>query len=108
MDPGLQKIKSIKLLGISLPLTNYIINTLNNKIYFRVGVTDYIATMTPGVYDYSTILSEIKTAMEATSFGGVITVLYSDSTLKFTINSTVSFLFTWGEFTISSAAYILG
>jgi hypothetical protein len=108
MYPGLQNIKSVKLLGISLPLTNYIINTLNNNIYFRVGVTDYVATITPGVYDYSTILSAIKTSMEATGFGGIVTVIYSDSTLKFTIASTVSFLFTWGEFTDNSSAYILG
>jgi hypothetical protein len=85
MRPGLQNIKSVKLSGISLPLTNYIINTLNNNIYFRVGVIDYIATITPGVYDYSTFLNQIKSAIELTGFGGIITVIYSDTTLKFTI-----------------------
>jgi hypothetical protein len=108
MYPGLQNIKSFKLLRISLPLTNYIINDFNNQIYFRVGVTDYIGTILPGVYDYSTILTVIKTAMEVTGFGGIITVTYNDSTLKFTVASTVSFLFTWGEFSDNSAAYILG
>jgi hypothetical protein len=105
MYPGLQNIKSVKLLGILLSFINYIINTLNNNIYFRVGV--YTAIMTPGVYDYSFILTEIKTTMKTTSFGRIITVTYSDFTLKFIIASTVSFLFTWGEFSTNSAAYIL-
>lgn len=107
LKPALTSVKSIKLLSVGLPLTNYIVDSTNNKIYFNDGTTDFTATLSNGVYDSDSILSAIKTAMEATGYGGVITVTYSDITLKFTITSTLNISLSWGT-TENSAAYLFG
>jgi len=105
--PGIEPIKQIKLCGVSLPLTNYIIDASNQNIYFSDG-TNYIGVLTPGVYDYTTILAEIKSAMEATAYAGTITATYSLTSFKFTVAGSVNFAFTFGTNTTNSAAYILG
>lgn len=107
LKPGIEPITSVSLCAVSLPLTNYIINSSNQNIYFDDG-TAYVAQISEGVYDYITILLAIKTAMEATAYAGVITAVYDSQTFKFTISGTVPFLFTWGTNQSNSAAYILG
>lgn len=98
MDTALDRVKQVKLCGLVLPLTNYIIDEYNQNIYFSDG-TSYTAVMTPGVYDYISILAEIKRAMEATAYAGTITATYSDSALKFTIAGTVNFALQFGTYT---------
>ena len=53
LNPGIQPIKYVKLLGVSIPLSNYIITALNQDIYFTDNGTSiqYVAYITPGVYD---------------------------------------------------------
>ncbi len=107
LNPGLEPIQSIKLSGLALPLTNYIVDSTNQNIYFSDG-TDYVGAMTPGIYDYITILNEIKTAMEATAYTGTITATYDDSTFKFNIAGTIAFSLDFATYTSGSAAYLLG
>jgi hypothetical protein len=107
IKPGISPIKTVKLCGLVLPLTNYIVDTSNQNIYFSDG-TDYIAILTPGIYDYVTILTEIKSAMEATAYAGTITAIYDVFTFKFTIVGTIAFSLTFETNTSNSAAYLLG
>lgn len=107
MRPGLKPIKSVRLLAISVPLTNYIVDTTNQNIYFNDG-TDRIGVIPPGVYDSYSILAVIASAMESSGYTGTITVTYSQTTFNYTITGTVAFSLTFGTNTINSAAYILG
>jgi hypothetical protein len=95
-------------LALALPLSNYTVNTTNNQIYFNDGVSDYIATITPGIYNSDNIITAIKTAMEATGYVGTITVTFSENTYKLTISSTTNFMLQFQTFTTNSASHILG
>lgn len=107
LNPGIKPIRSIKLCALVLPLTNYIVDSSNQNIYFS-GPFSYVATLTPGIYDYVSILPEIKRAMEATAYAGTITATYDTSTFKFTIAGTIDINFTFGTNTLNSSAYLLG
>jgi hypothetical protein len=108
LQPSIGSIKRIKLLALAMPLSNYTINSTNNLIYFNDGVTDYIATITPGVYNSDNIVTAIKTAMEATGYAGTITVTFSENTYKLTISSTTNFMLQFQTLTDNSANHILG
>lgn len=107
LKPGISPIKSIKLCGLVLPLTNYIVDQNNQNIYFSDG-SNYTAVLTPGIYDYVSILPAIKTAMEATAYAGTITATYDVNTFKFNIAGSVNFGFTFGTNRLNSASYLLG
>jgi len=51
--------------NITMAQLLYNITAANNQIRFAEGVTEFTATITPGVYDDSDILTAIKTALEA-------------------------------------------
>lgn len=91
--------------------TLYTFDTSNNKIYFQenAGIAA-TATITPGVYDITTLPAQIKTQMEAVSPNvRTYTITYSSSTMKFTIAvSAGTFQFLFGTNTTSSAAQRLG
>lgn len=106
ISPSLSKIKSAELVSVSIPQTNYIITSSNNKIYFTDG-TSYTATITEGIYDYITILPEIKTKMEATAYAGTITLTYNDN-FKFEFAGSVNFGFEFGTYTTNSMNEVLG
>jgi hypothetical protein len=88
LKPAIFSLKSVKLLALSLPISNYMVDTTNNQIYFTDGVTEYIGNITPGIYNSDNIITAVKTAMEATGFGGTVTVTFSETTYKLTITST--------------------
>jgi hypothetical protein len=94
------------LLSTSIPLSNYIINDNNNILRFSDG-TNYTATIVSGIYDHLTILTAIKTAMEATAYAGTITVSYDVVSYKFTITSSTPIILQFLN-TTDSIAYILG
>lgn len=52
---------------------NFDIDSTNNKIYFQVGSTEYTATLTGGSYSFSTLKTEIATALNA-AFSGTYSV----------------------------------
>jgi hypothetical protein len=100
--------KSVKLLALALPLSNYIINDSNNIIYFTDNVTDFEASIIPGIYNSDNIVVAIKTAMEATGFAGITTVTFSENTYRLTITSTVNVSLQFSTFMPNSAYQILG
>jgi len=107
LKPGYKMIKRVKLLAVVLPLTNYIIDSNNNLIYFSDG-TNKIATIQPGVYDYQSITTAINTAFQNAAYTGVMNSSYSTTTLSFTLTGTTAFSLLFGTNTLNSAAYILG
>jgi hypothetical protein len=93
---------------MSLPISNYIVDDTNNQIYFTNGISEYIASITPGIYNSDNIVTAVKTAMEATGFGGTVTVTFSENTYMLTIASTVNFGLQFETYGDNSASHILG
>jgi hypothetical protein len=108
LKPAIFSVKSVHLLALSLPITNYTVDSTNNLIYFTDRVTEYIATITSGIYTSNDITTAIKTAMEATGYGGVITATFSENTYMLTIDSTVNIELQFGTYSNNSASHILG
>lgn len=104
LQPGIMQPKTVTLKYVSIPLTNFTVSSSNNVIYFG----GYTATITPGVYDYISIATAVKNAMEATAYAGTITVTYDTLTYLFTISGTVAFTLDFGTNTTNSMAYLLG
>ena len=100
-----------KLLSFAFTNNIYNVNESNNKIYFTEDYNDATyeleATLTNGIDDASDLKANIVKAMDAVS-NGTITVVYDDTTNKFTITNTVPFYFTFGSNTANSASKLLG
>jgi hypothetical protein len=100
----LKNITSIRLIGGNLPANFYNINTDWNKFSFLENTTKYIITLNPGLYDGSSIATELARALNNSGLSNVYSVTYSTTTLKLTIRRTsgtynFSFLFQTGEYT---------
>jgi V8-like Glu-specific endopeptidase len=98
---------ALKALYCSVDYEN--INGHNSKIYFREGGIDKVATLTTGYYTISSLLTEIKSAMDTAS-GGTNTFTVTRSTLpqRLVISGTSAFELTFGTNTANSSAEILG
>jgi len=60
--------KTFKLAYAFIPITWYNVNETNNKFYFEeVPSVTIIATIPTGIYNNTTILNAVKTAMESVS-----------------------------------------
>jgi hypothetical protein len=108
LKPAIMSVKSVKLLALALPLSYYIINDSNNLIYFTDGVTDFEATIVPGIYNSDNIGLAIKNAMESVGYVGTISTYFSENTYTLTIISTTNFSLQFGTFMANSAYQILG
>jgi hypothetical protein len=53
---------------------------INIYIYIIYIITEYIGNITPGIYNSDNIVTAVKTAIEATGFGGTVTVTFSKNT----------------------------
>ena len=86
----------------------FVVTTANNDIDFKEDAGDLLATITPATYTAQTLVTEIKTRMDAA--GGTYTVSYSESTGKFTIARTGNFTLLWqsGANTAHTAGSLLG
>lgn len=108
VSPSFCNIASVRVLSLTLPISFYNISSRNNIVYFSVGATPYVATLTEGNYDASTMAVELKARMDAAS-GSVFTVVPSTATGKFTVSVAAgTFRFTFGTNTSSSAGPSLG
>jgi hypothetical protein len=87
--------------------SNPTVHAYNNKLYFTESVAGALtATLNAGVYDSTTILTEVKRALDAASGLGPYTVTYDATTTLISVtpdSGTVSF-----QDGSNSAHYLLG
>ncbi len=95
------------LTSVQIPVSYYNVNSNNNSIIFNEGGADLTATITPGVYDTSSLPAAIKTAMDAKS-GSSYTVTYSSITSKLTIAITAGTYTIKGDSKLNTSTYIMG
>ena len=112
VNPAVTAVNRISLCNVTFPNTVYNVNSNNNIIYFFEYVsssTQLTATITPGAYNYGTLLTAIQTAMNAASVHSfTYTATYSATTFMITITSTGSFGLSFGTYTTNSIANIIG
>lgn len=98
-----------KLLSFVSTNNIYNVNDTNNKIYFRVGPFDLIATLTNGFNDINDLKQNIEDAINNSALlYGTWSVSVDTKTNKFTITSTASYSFTFGTNTNNSSRKLLG
>lgn len=83
------RISSISIDYVEIPYTFYVISTVNNVLTFDGGLVT--VTITPGNYTAATLCGELTTKMTAAFVGQTITVTYSTTSMKLTINKNVAF-----------------
>lgn len=91
--------------------TIYNINSYNNSFAFTDGSGAYTGvTLTPGVYDSSGLVTEMKARMEAANSGArTFTITYSSTTSKLTfVPSAGNLSFQFGTYTTNSAYRAFG
>lgn len=100
----IEKVKSIQLKAVSLPITHYIIDDTNNIFYFGGALQ---AIIPPGTYDISDLQIIMKIQIEGVSGGISVNISYSYATqfLTFEFSSAVTLNF---SNTLNSIAEILG
>lgn len=98
-----------KLLSFSFTNNLFNVNETNNKIYFREGVSDLVATLTNGYYDITSLKDNISSAMNNVATG-TISVSIDTDTNKYTITNpfATNFYFTFGTNTSNSSRKLLG
>lgn len=104
LTPALNSCKQVDLVSFAMPNTQYNVNSTNNKIYFNDGANKE-CFLTIGNTDLSTLLTEIKTAMEGVS-GLIFTVTYTLQE-KIQITATGNFFMRFSVLA-NSASAILG
>ena len=102
---NLKNIQSIRLIGGSVPGKLYNINTGWNQFTFLENNIKYTCTLIPGVYDGTSISTELKRALNSiVGISNSYNVVYSATTLKLTITRSsgtynYSLLFQTGTYT---------
>lgn len=92
LDTTFKDVLEIELLSANIPKSEYNINNSNNTIHFQVGATEYSASLAVGTYtSLSTLLTDLKTAMDGSGSGLTYTLTSSTLTNKITISATGSF-----------------
>lgn len=92
LDTTFKDVLEIELLSASIPKSEYNINGSNNTIHFDVGGTEYTAELAVGTYtSLSTLLTDLKAAMDSSGSGLTYTLTSSTLTNKITISATGAF-----------------
>ena len=89
--PKVQCFNTIKLLDLSVAQTQYVFSSSNNSITFMEGATTYTATITPGNYSATELVTVLPGFF--TAGGGLLiyTCTYSSITGKLTISASGPF-----------------
>jgi hypothetical protein len=94
-----------EVVSFQCPMTQYNINSTNNRVFFNDGVNrDF--TIATGNYSSYDFLTELENQFNNVSSG--YTVTYSDISMKITITNVVVFSLLFGTNTTNTSAYILG
>lgn len=96
--------------SITIPYTQYVVDTHNQNIYFQENGVDVNAVLTPGFYNATDLATEIESVMNA---AGANTYSVTNNTLTYTFTiartaGAVTFNFTWGTNTSNSARKLMG
>lgn len=99
----LKDITSIRLIGGSVPGNLYNINSDWNKFTFFENISIYTITLNIGLYDATSLATELKRALNNSGLSNIYDVVYSTTTLKLTIKRisgtyNFSILFQTGEY----------
>jgi hypothetical protein len=86
LDREVKRVRRIQLVSIQVPFTYYVINATNNVVELSAGT----GLLPEGNYNISTMLSQLKTTMDAIG-GGPYTLATSNTTHKLTITSAGAF-----------------
>ena len=107
--PGISYASKFTLLNAMIPNTTYNVTAANNTIYWQeAGPTNFSATISPGAYSITTLLSSVVAAMNAVGTP-TYTATYNPITFLVTVaNSTTTFAFTFGTHTTNSIGYAMG
>lgn len=81
----IKDITSIRLVGGNVPANLYNINTGWNKFSFLENLTTYTITLNTGLYDGTSLATELKRALNNSGLANVYDVTYSSTSLKITI-----------------------
>ena len=81
----IKDITSIRLVGGNIPANIYNINTGWNKFSFLENLINYTITLNNGLYDGTSLASELKRALNNSGLANVYDVSYSNTSLKLTI-----------------------
>jgi len=100
----MKDVKSIQLVGGTIPTRIYNINTGWNQFTFRQGSVLYTVTLTPGRYTMTTLASELQTQLNAIApIGNQYTAIFSSTTDQLEVtrisgSDTFAFLFSSGVY----------
>jgi hypothetical protein len=108
LQTPLTNLNEVSLMAVSIPITSTNVSSFNNLINFSTSSTAYVATVTSGIYDVNSIIPAVQNAMNATSYGGTVTMTYNPATYMYTITSTIPISLTFGTNTTHSIANFLG
>jgi hypothetical protein len=99
--------KSCTPVFLTMPLSQYNINSTNNSIHFQTDSNVYDVTLIPGNYDVYDFIHELESALNEALPGFIVE--YSNISMKLTItHDTTQFRFAFGTYTTNSSAYIMG
>lgn len=94
---------------ISTDGTNIIVGPTNNVIYWTSNSTAYTATLTTATYTRATLMTEVKTQMDASADVNVFTCTYDSALQQYKIVAgTNTFKFMFATNTTNSARKVLG
>lgn len=98
--------KEVEVLSLVMPMTQYNINSTNNRVNFSDGAQKNFI-IPSGNYSVSDLVDSLVTLFNSVSAIG-FTVTYSNVSMKLTITASANFSLLFGTYTTSSSAYILG
>jgi hypothetical protein len=91
-SPEIVGVRYIYVKNLEMTVAWYPIGTYNNNLDFRIGITDYTATIAPGNYSIGDMMTAIRNAMNAVYIPGGFTCSFDFKTYLFTItNSIIAF-----------------
>lgn len=101
--------KYIRLAYCQMYNTIYNVTSANNNVDFKVSGTSYVATVTAGTYNASTLATALASALN-TALSNSFTVTYNSNQLTYTIAGTTAFqlLFSSGTHASTSLWSVLG
>jgi hypothetical protein len=108
LQTPLTNLNEVLLMGVSIPISASNVSSTNNLFNFSTSSTAYVATVASGIYDVNSIINAVVNAINATTYGGTVSMTYNPASYVYTITSTIPISLTFGTNTTNSIANLLG